>query len=48
MLKPYVIHIFDISWTYSSWVCCECREANEKAICWKCGHTRCNSCQDGW
>ncbi len=48
MLKEYAIRIFSISWTYKSWVCCKCRETNEKGLCWKCGHPRCNNCQDGW
>lgn len=34
-------------WNYAGWVCCKCREPNEKQLCWKCGHPRCSNCQDG-
>lgn len=37
-----------VKWEYASWVCCKCREPNEKTTYWICGHTRCSSCQDGW
>ncbi len=50
MLKNFLSlkQILNVSWTYSSWVCCKCREPNEKTYCWVCNHKRCNSCQDGF
>ena len=47
-MQKYLKSILNISWSYSAWVCCKCREHNEKGFCWKCEHTRCDSCQDGW
>ncbi|MDX9902343.1 MAG: hypothetical protein RBT22_12725 [Aliarcobacter sp.] len=41
-------YLLSLKWTYTGWVCCKCREPNQKATCWICGHTRCNDCQDGW
>lgn len=39
---------FSLKWTYEGWACCKCGEANQKEICWKCDHTRCSICLDGW